>query len=210
LIRLWGATLRLERERPESLRELERAGRPVIFTFWHAHILTLTYTHRGRGVAVLVSQHKDGEYISQVIHRLGYGTVRGSSSRGGMRSLLEMVRLGKTGHSLSVTPDGPRGPRRQLQPGVLLIASRSGLPIVPITAGARRCRYLRSWDRFEIPYPFSRVLVIEGEPIHLPPDVSQETLLTEWRATVERALAEVEERAERWAGRRRDEPANPR
>jgi lysophospholipid acyltransferase (LPLAT)-like uncharacterized protein len=200
LVRVWGLTLRIRRDVPASVRELESQGHHMIHAFWHAHILTLAYTHRGRGIVVLVSQHGDGEYITQIIHRLGYGTVRGSSSRGGLRSLLEMGRLGRIGHPLGVTPDGPRGPRHALQPGVLLIAQRSGLPIVPLATGARPCRYLKSWDRFELPHPFSRVLVVEGEPIVIPQDIPTARLLEEWGPKVDEAIEAVEERARRWAG----------
>ena len=201
LLRLWGATWRVEREVPDSVRALERDGHRMIHTFWHSHILSLSWAYRGRGVVVLVSRHGDGEYISQIIHRLGYGTVRGSSSRGGPRSLLEMARLGRRGYPLSVTPDGPRGPRRELQPGVLLIAQRSGLPIMPLASAARWCRTLDSWDRFEVPLPFSRMLVAVGEPIHVPANLPQDLLLTESGPRVEEALRRVEERVDRWAGR---------
>lgn len=201
LVRLWGWTLRVRWEIPDPVRSLERSGFHLIYTFWHAHILALTYTHRHRSVVVLVSRHGDGEYISQVIHRLGFGTVRGSSSAGGLRSLIEMARLGRAGHPLSVTPDGPRGPRHVLQPGVLIIAQRSGLPIVPLAAGARRCWLLRSWDRFEIPYFFSRVLVAVGEPIFIPSELGQDALLAEYKPKVERALTELEDRVQSWAGR---------
>jgi len=201
LLRLWGATWRVQREVPESIRALERQGHLMIHTFWHAHILSLSWAYRGRGVVVLVSRHGDGEYISQIIHRLGYGTVRGSSTRGGLRSLLEMARLGRMGYPLSVTPDGPRGPRRELQAGVLLIAQRSGLPIMPLASAARWCRFLDSWDRFELPLPFSRLLVTVGEPIHVPPELPPERLLEEFGPQVEEALRRVEERVARWAGR---------
>jgi lysophospholipid acyltransferase (LPLAT)-like uncharacterized protein len=203
ILRLWGATWRVEREVPASVRALERKGHLVIHTFWHSHILSLSWAYRGRGVVVLVSRHGDGEYISQIIHRLGYGTVRGSSSRGGLRSLLEMARLGRLGYPLSVTPDGPRGPRRALQPGVLVIAQRSGLPIMPLASAARWCHYLDSWDRFELPLPFSRLLVAVGEPIYLPANMPQEALLLEYGPRVEEGLRLVEDRVDRWAGRLR-------
>jgi len=201
-LRLLGLTWRVKWEVPETVLRMEREGRPYLHAFWHAHILTLTYTHRGRGDVVLVSRHGDGEYISQVIHRLGFGTVRGSSSHGGLRSLLEMARLGRSGHPLAVTPDGPRGPRHRLQPGVLLIAQRGGLPVVPLASAARWCRFLRSWDRFEIPIPFSRVAVAVGEPIHVPAGLAQEAMVAECGSRIEEALRRVEERAQFLAGRR--------
>lgn len=202
LIRAWGATLRVEWDLPDEVRRLERGGHHMVHAFWHSHILTFTYTHRNRGGVVLVSRHGDGEYISQVIHRLGFGTVRGSSSRGGVRSLLEMAKLGSAGHPLSVTPDGPRGPRQVLQPGVLLIAQKSGLPIVPYSTSATPCRRLRSWDRFEIPLPGARVYVTAGEPIHLPADAPVKELEKVWAPRVQEAMQEAERRAERHADER--------
>jgi lysophospholipid acyltransferase (LPLAT)-like uncharacterized protein len=184
---------------PDSVRALEQAGGQVIWTFWHCHILSLAWNHRRRGVVVLVSQHGDGETITQVIHRLGYGTVRGSTTRGGVRAALEMARLGRAGFPLSVTPDGPRGPRHVVQPGIVLIAQRSGLPVVPLTAAMRRGKRLASWDRFEIPAPFSRILVLVGEPITVPAEIA-EADRPAWTARIQQALDLLEARAEAWAG----------
>lgn len=208
LLRVWGRTWRIRWDLHPAVRALEATGEPYIHAHWHAHLLPLAYAYRGRGIAVLVSRHGDGEYITQIIHRMGYGTIRGSSSRGGLRALLEMGRFGRAGVPLGVTPDGPRGPRHRLQPGILLIAQKSGQVIVPMATGARPCRYLKSWDRFEIPHPFARLLVICGEPIVIPPDASQETLLAEWGPTVERALQACENEAGRFA--RAGRPARAR
>jgi lysophospholipid acyltransferase (LPLAT)-like uncharacterized protein len=186
----------MEREVPESVREFERTGRPYIHAFYHEHILTLSYAYRDRGVAVLVSQSADGEYISQVIHRLGYGTVRGSSSKGGLRALLSMAKAGRDGLPLAVTPDGPRGPRRTAQIGVLHIASRSGLPIVPLTAGVRQAKRLRSWDRSEVPWPFTRVRVLVGEPIEVAAGAEPADLERGYLGLLQSRLDELESRAE--------------
>ncbi len=197
-LRLWGRTLHWTWDVPESVRALEKEGGLVIWTFWHAHILPLTYAWRGRDTAVLVSRHGDGEIISQILHRIGYGTVRGSSTRGGLRALLEMARLGRAGVPLAVTPDGPRGPRRVLQPGVLVISQRSGLPILPMSVGMRRGRVLDSWDQFRLPAFFSRVFVALGEPILVDPDADPDALATIWGPRVQRALDELDARAARW------------
>ena len=196
LLRIWGGTWRLEREVPEAVLELERAGRPYIHAFFHEHILALSYAYRDRGVAVLVSQSADGEYTSQLIHRLGYGTVRGSSSQGSLRALLTMARTGRDGFPLAVTPDGPRGPRRAVQLGVLHIASRSGLPIVPLAAGARRAKRLRSWDRFEVPWPFTPLKVVVGQPLTIAPDLGAADLEGRYLGLLQARLDEVEARAE--------------
>lgn len=192
----WGRTWRVDREVPEAVREIERSGERLIYAFWHAHILPLSYFYRGRGIVVLVSRHGDGEYITQVIHRLGFGTVRGSTSRGGMRALLEMARLGRDGYPLGVTPDGPRGPRQRLQPGVLLIAQRSGLPIVPLAAAMSRGRRLDSWDRFEVPAPAARIRIVAGAPLHIPRDVEASRLAAEWGERVQESIDAVERRAQ--------------
>ena len=201
LVRLLGATWRIEWANSEGAARLEREKQPFIVAFWHEHILSLAYTHRDRGIVVLVSQSKDGEYISQVIHRLGMGTVRGSSSRGGVRALLQMAKLGRDGHSLAVTPDGPRGPRHVVQPGLLSIAARSGLPIVPLTSGARSAWRLGSWDRFEIPKPFTRLRVITGKPISIPSTASGELLERDYGPGVQAAMEDVERRAHAFASR---------
>jgi lysophospholipid acyltransferase (LPLAT)-like uncharacterized protein len=195
LVRLLGRTWRIEWALHEESARLEAEGRPFLLAFWHEHILSLAYTHRDRGIVVLVSQSKDGEYISQVIHRLGMGTVRGSSSRGGVRALLQMAKRGREGHSLAVTPDGPRGPRHVVQPGLLSIAARSELPIIPLTTGARSSWRLGSWDRFEIPKPFTRLRVITGEPISIPSTASPESLERDYGPRVQAAMDEVEQRA---------------
>jgi lysophospholipid acyltransferase (LPLAT)-like uncharacterized protein len=205
LIRALGATWRVRvigREHEAACRD---AGRGLLYAFWHGQLLPLLYFMRRRGILVLVSQNTDGEYIAQVIHREGFDTVRGSSSRGGFRSLLEMTRAGESGRALGISPDGPRGPRHRAQPGVLLVAQRAGVPILPLAAAARPRRELDSWDRFVIPAPIARVVRGCGAPIHLPADLGAEKLLAEWTEPVERALTELGERCERelevWSGR---------
>jgi lysophospholipid acyltransferase (LPLAT)-like uncharacterized protein len=201
VLRLWGGTWRLDRDLPPAVQAIEAQGDHCILAFFHEHILALSYAYRRRGFVVLVSQSADGEYISQIIHRLGYGTVRGSSSQGGLRALLEMARHGRAGRPLSVTPDGPRGPRRVVQAGVLLIAARSGLPIVPLTVGIRGVRRLGGWDRFELPYPFTRVRVLAGEPLFIPPDLDPSTLARDWLPRLQQHFDDLEARAATFAAR---------
>jgi lysophospholipid acyltransferase (LPLAT)-like uncharacterized protein len=198
LIRLWGATLSVDWIGPLNLQEIERLQLKVVYTFWHCGLLPLTFTHRGRGIVVLVSRHKDGEIISQIICQLGFGVVRGSSTRGGLRALLQMARTGREGRSLAVTPDGPRGPRHVLQSGVLLIAQRSGHPILPLCVEAVRRTELRSWDRFLIPHPWSRVAVAMGPPVWIPEGPDMNELETVWGPRVADALAAVEAQVAAW------------
>jgi len=202
LIRLWGATLAPDWIDLRGERVAGPAPGPCIFAFWHSAILTLTYFYRSRGFVVLISRHDDGEYISQMICRLGYGVVRGSSTRGGLRALMEMTRAGRHGHGLGVTPDGPRGPRRVLQMGILHIAQRSGLPIRPVAAEAVRRTELASWDRFQIAHPWSRVVLVSGDPIVIPEDAGTEELESVWGPRISDALGACSERAALWRGQR--------
>jgi hypothetical protein len=196
LLRGLGASWRVRKIGQEHESSCRGAGKGWLYAFWHGELLPLAYLKRREGIVVLVSQHQDGEYISQVLHREGSRTVRGSSTRGGFRSLVEMSRLGRQGLPLAITPDGPRGPRHQAQPGVLIVAQRAGIPILPLAAAARPCRHLDSWDRFLVPAPFGRVVMGYGPPIHLPPDLSVERLVAEWTAPVEDALGKLGERCE--------------
>jgi hypothetical protein len=199
VLRLWGGTFRLEWDVPESVQTIKQSGQPVVYAFWHCHMLSIAWAYRGCGAVVLASQHGDGEAISQVIHRLGYGTVRGSTTRGGARAALAMARLGRAGHPLAVTPDGPRGPRHKLQPGIVFLAQHSGLPIVPLAAGMRWGRRLDSWDRYELPAPFSRVVVVAGEPVAVPAEIPRAEV-TVWEERIQEAMDAVERRAEAWVG----------
>ena len=198
LLRLWGRTWRVRWDLPDAVRDTERSGR-ILHAFWHCHILPLTYLYRDRAVVVLVSRHGDGEFISQIIHRLGFGTVRGSTSRGGVPALLEMARTGQTGFALAMSPDGPRGPRHELQPGLMLIAQRTGFPVVAYSCSARRSRFLDSWDRFEVPLPFILLYVTAEEPITIPPTADRAEVERIWMPAVAGALRRAEGRARQWA-----------
>jgi lysophospholipid acyltransferase (LPLAT)-like uncharacterized protein len=154
LLRLLGRTLRLEIRGDESLRRFRREGRPVIFAFWHSGILPLAYLHRNQGTVVLVSRHADGEYIVRVLLRMGFGTSRGSSTRGGAEGLRGLIRQVRDGRDVAITPDGPKGPARVFKPGALVLARLTGAPVIPIGIRAHRAWRLKSWDGFLIPKPF--------------------------------------------------------
>lgn len=148
----------------EAVDALRARKEPIIFAFWHGQMLPLLYQHRDEGVAILISSHRDGELIAQVAHRLGYRTVRGSSSRGAGRALLGMVRELEAGGEVAVTPDGPRGPAERFASGALVAAQRAGAYIVPVGVSVDRAWRLRSWDRFLVPKPFARVTCAYGPP----------------------------------------------
>ncbi len=150
-------TTRVERIGAENYRHFRREGKPVIFVFWHGQLLPLVHYHRREGIVVLVSEHDDGEYITRVIERNGFGAVRGSSRRGATKGLKGLIRAARAGNDLALTPDGPRGPVGVFKPGVLAAAQLTGLPIVPLAVGASSGWRLGSWDGFLVPKPLSRV-----------------------------------------------------
>lgn len=164
LLRVLARTWRIREVNAEGVHVARRRHQPLIFIFWHGRMLPLLWHHRGQGATVLVSEHGDGEIIARIAHTLGYRTVRGSSTRGGGRALLGMVRAVQEGGDTAFTPDGPKGPAERFSPGALIVAQRTGAPLVPVAAGAARAWRLGSWDRFLIPKPFSRVVVAYGDP----------------------------------------------
>jgi lysophospholipid acyltransferase (LPLAT)-like uncharacterized protein len=167
------ATCRVSTEGEENFRRFWDAGKPVVFVLWHGRLIPCTYHHRGQGVVTLISQHRDGEYITGVVDRWGYTAVRGSSSRGGLEALRELIRWVRRGRSLAITPDGPRGPREVMKPGPVLIAQRTGAPIIPVAASASRAWVFGGWDRFVVPKPFSRMRISYGEPVHVPRELDE-------------------------------------
>jgi lysophospholipid acyltransferase (LPLAT)-like uncharacterized protein len=192
------ATLRLRHHGDERLRAWEREGRPFILAFWHRHLLLMPYAYRGRRISVLISQSRDGELIARTVARLGIDSSRGSSSRGGMAGMRSLLRKAADGWDIAFTPDGPRGPLREVQPGVILAAAATGLPIQPVAIAASRAKLLRSWDRFLIPLPFATVHLVYGEPLSVPRRGNLEQAAAELKTRLDAAEAA----AEGWAGAR--------
>ena len=141
-----------------------RGKKAFTFSLWHGHLLPLLWFHRDQGVLVLISEHRDGELVARAAASLGFGLIRGSTTRGADRALISLARELKAGREVAITPDGPRGPARKFAPGVLIAAQRSDSFIVPVAAVADRAWHLRSWDRFMIPKPFARVTIAYGNP----------------------------------------------
>ncbi|HEY5545813.1 MAG TPA: lysophospholipid acyltransferase family protein [Gemmatimonadaceae bacterium] len=164
IIRLLGLTWRVRRVGGETFDAMLHRGEPFIVVFWHGEIVPVTWVHRHRGIAPLISRHADGEVISRIVEGLGYRTVRGSTTRGGVRALLETAQRVKEGFTVGFTPDGPRGPRHVFAPGALIVAQRTGRPIVALGATASRAWRLRSWDRHLVPKPFATVTIRYSEP----------------------------------------------
>jgi len=182
------------------LRRLLDRHSPFIVVFWHGRLLyplRLVQVYRQRRVTVLVSRSRDGEWISQIAQHFGVLPTRGSSHRGGGQGLLEMVRRVQEGYIACVTPDGPRGPRYRVQPGVVTLAHKTGATIVPVTYNAKWRKVMRSWDRFVLPMPFSRIVVIYGEPICMPAQVAPDGLLAA-QQEVEQRLQDITNMADRF------------
>jgi lysophospholipid acyltransferase (LPLAT)-like uncharacterized protein len=168
-LRILAGSWRMSTLNEERWRPLYEAGRPIVYLLWHEVLLPLLWHHRRQGVVIVVSENRDGQYLSDFADVLGYRSVRGSSSRGAARALLGAVRELQAGFSVAFTPDGPRGPRRELKPGVVAAAQRGGGAIVPVHARADRAWRLDSWDRFLIPKPGARVTVTYGRPFEVSP-----------------------------------------
>ncbi len=198
-ISLIGKTVRLKVVGEEPVKAIKRAGGHVIYAFWHNRLLLITYALSHRGIIVLVSASRDGEYISRTIHKFGTGTVRGSTTFRGAKALLQMARKLKSGSDGAVTPDGPQGPRYKVQPGVVHLAKKTGLPIVPVTYGVERKTVLSSWDTFIIPHPLSRAVLIYGSPVEVPREGSDEALEAK-RQELERGLRDITRQADEYFG----------
>lgn len=176
LVRALFLTTRVERVHEEHYDRFRRVGTPVIFVFWHGQLLPLMHYHRGEGITALVSDHADGEYLAQVIERHGFQTVRGSSTRGGEKGLKGLLRAAKAGRNLAITPDGPKGPRGEFKPGALAVAQMTGLPVVPLGAGASSGWRFRSWDGFMVPRPGSKIRIEYLAPRFVARDASRDDL----------------------------------
>ena len=187
-VRILASSWRIEVVHEERWRALYQAHRPHVFLLWHEALLPLLWQHRNQGIAIVVSEARDGQYLSDLALALGYGAVRGSSTRGGARALLGAVRQLQAGRAVAFTPDGPRGPRRELKPGVVAAAQRGQGVIVPIHAEADRAWRLHSWDRFMIPKPLARVRITYGHPFEV---AEGEAGLAEGLARAAEGLQEV-------------------
>jgi lysophospholipid acyltransferase (LPLAT)-like uncharacterized protein len=191
LIRVIGATVRFSVEGWEHWEKASAAGGGLpVYTFWHDRIFLATYFWRRRRIVVMTSQSFDGEYIARFIQRFGYGAARGSSTRGGVGALVEMTRLVRAGCPTAFTIDGPKGPRHEAKMGALLLAKKTGQPVLPFTVNASRFWEIPSWDRFQIPQPFTRAALRIAPPIYVPAD-ADETLLEQKRAELQRALDRI-------------------
>ena len=197
LINLIGRTIKFEVTGWENHEQIQRDGHLPIYVFWHERIFTTTYWWRNRRIVVLTSKSFDGEYIARFIQRFGYGAVRGSSTRGGVGAVVEMVRLMRQGCTTAFTIDGPKGPPRVAKMGAVLLAKKSGHPILPVTMALERHWTAATWDNFQVPKPFSRACVMVAEPIYVPAD-ADETLLETKNQQLQATLDGLTELGEAW------------
>jgi lysophospholipid acyltransferase (LPLAT)-like uncharacterized protein len=176
LINALGHTLRWRIEGWEHFERILASGRQPVMAFWHGRILPATWYFRRRGIVVITSENFDGEWIARIIERFGYGTARGSTSRGARKATLQLVRDMKRGRPAGFTVDGPRGPARVVQPGAIWLAGATGNPVMPFHLEASAHWTMRSWDRTQIPKPFSTVSIVIGEPLEVKRDLTGEEL----------------------------------
>lgn len=203
-VRALATTLRIQVSGAERLVPSWRQGQPLIYVVWHGRILLapwahewLRRTHGARRVAVLASHSRDGEIVSRYVRCFGLDVIRGSSSRGGATGLRQFAATVQAGADVALVPDGPRGPRGQLRPGVVALAALTGVPVVPLGLGARPARRLSSWDQFLLPLPFARCAIAFGEPVTLARDADRARAGQE----LERALNEATTVADRLVAR---------
>jgi lysophospholipid acyltransferase (LPLAT)-like uncharacterized protein len=194
LINLLGRTLRWRVEGFQHFEAIYAAGHQPVMAFWHGRILSATYYFRRRGIVVITSENFDGEWIARIIERFGYGTARGSTSRGARKAMLQLVRDMEAGKAAGFTLDGPRGPAKIAQPGAIWLSRTTGHPVMPFHLEASSFWSLGSWDRTQIPKPFSTVALVIGEPMHVPREAADDEL-ERARVDLERRLQTLEQRA---------------
>lgn len=197
LISLIGKTIRFETEGWENFEQIGRDGRIPIYAFWHNRIFSATYYFRNRNIVVITSQSFDGEYIARFIQRFGYGAIRGSSTRGGVGALVGLIRLMKKGLPAGFTVDGPKGPRYVAKTGAILLAKKTGNPVMPFSVETRNFWSIKSWDKLQIPKPFTRAKVFIAEPVYVEKDADDAEIENK-RGELQAKLDELTEIGKKW------------
>jgi lysophospholipid acyltransferase (LPLAT)-like uncharacterized protein len=190
-------TLRWKFADSQTLESVRGTGSGLILAFWHGRIVTATYRFRNRGIVVMTSQNRDGEYIARVIQRFGYGVARGSSTRGSHGATTEILRALENGRVVGLTMDGPRGPRYIAKKGAAFIARKSGSPVLPFNISVEKKWVMRSWDHFQIPKPFSRAVVLIGKPIYVDKGSTAQEMQS-FEAQIQQSLDELRDRGDSW------------
>ncbi len=196
-IKAIGITLQIEVEGWENLEAASQNQKLPIYTTWHNRVLVSTFFWRHRRIVVMTSQSFDGEYIARFIQRFGFGAARGSSTRGGTGAFVQMMREMRAGHPAGFMIDGPKGPRYVAKMGAVLLAKKTGNPVLPISLTARKLWEVKSWDRLQVPKPFTSVRVYIAPPIFVPAEVDDEGLQAK-RNELQLSLDEMNQRGEKW------------
>ena len=194
LIRIWFSTCRVTVHGAEHRRDTLDAGRHIVASFWHYTMLFVFYQLRQESAVIMVSASRDGEYIARLAQELGFSTARGSRNNRGMQALKELLKAAAAGKNTAIVADGSQGPPRVAQPGAILLASRTGVPVLPMMWSASGYLAIPSWDRTAIPKPFAQVDYLYGEPLSVPPDLKAEGI-EEYRLELENRLNELYRRA---------------
>lgn len=207
-IRLLHATMRIEARGAEALEAARRESGHYVLCFWHSRFVLMPYCYPGPRIVVLSSHHRDAEALVRILRKFGIEQARGSSTSGGVTGMRQILRKVEEGCDVGLTPDGPRGPRRRVQPGVVAVGRFTGLPIIPVTFSAARARRLRSWDRTLLPKLFSRGVFVYGTPVIVPRDADahgQERKRLELEAELDR----ITDLADDLMGLPREDPRPP-
>lgn len=192
LVWIINSTVRLQVKDMENLEKAASEG-GVVFCFFHNQIFSWSHAGRFRDIVVITSRHFDGEYIARMIHLFGFGTARGSTSRGSVSALLKLKGFLEKGTDVAFTIDGPRGPRYKVKAGPLWLSMKTGYPILPIHIQPRHYWQLRSWDRFRIPRPFTQVVALFGEPMVVPFDAKPQAWLPSLQAAMDSLRADADQ-----------------
>ncbi len=190
-------TMKFEVVHPEVQRSVLEKGFPAIGAFWHGRLLMMPRAYEGKKLSFLVSSHRDGQVVGKALKRFGFHAILGSTNRKGFTAFKQMLKANQEGSDIAITPDGPKGPRYQVQIGVIELAKLTGRVVVPVTFGASRRKIFNTWDYFLLPYPFSKGVFIWGDPIAVDPKGDREHM-EERRILLERRLNELTERADHY------------
>ena len=196
IVRSIGMTLRIRTENFAAGKALPGG---CVISGWHGRAFVAANFFRGKGMWVIISHSRDGDIQNRIFRRLGFKTIRGSTGRGGVRAAIEAIKVLRDGAWMALTPDGPRGPSGVVQPGVMTMAQKSGAALVPIGISARPRWLVRTWDRYMIPWPFAKALMIFGEPMFVPKDAAPEEVES-LRLALEGEIHRLEAEAERKVG----------
>ncbi len=197
IFKLFSKTYKIELRGDDIYHRLKRSGKPIIYVVPHGRMWGLIYYTIGRPITMLASQSRDGRLVTGVLRKLGYQVESGSSSRGGIKGLLSLIKHLKRGREIAVTVDGPRGPAFKAKPGVVLLASKAHASIIPISYSASRSIvFNKSWDKFLLPLPFSKLTIIYGSPIKVPDNIDKNQV-DQCCLAIEQSLRGLTDRADR-------------